>query len=345
MSYRIEIIVPAGLDELARAEAQRISGLRLDPPQESGVISATMHGSLAALLHLRCATSVFLARNFAIPRPRALLGDEHFRAVLALIETVRRLHPAGTFQTLLLSAAGADSSVLRRFKHELSVRLGLTIGEEDGDLVLRLRPGRHHSGWDLLVRLTPRPLATRAWRVCNREGALSGPVAHAMALLSKPRASDRVLNIGCGSGTLLIERLLIKPAAQAIGCDINPEALVCAYRNLAAARLSHAVELYDWDARQLPLPSASVNVVLADLPFGHLVGSHATNLTLYPALLREAARVTWPGGCAVLISHEVRLMERVLADLPAWRSEQSLRVDLGGLYPRIFVLRRVDLAE
>ncbi|WP_298815386.1 methyltransferase domain-containing protein [Chloroflexus sp.] len=344
MSYRVEIIVPAGLEELARAEAQRIVGLRLEPPRESGVIEATMRGPLPALFELRCAISVFLVRSFTIPRPRALLGDEHFRAVLALIETVRHLHPAGTFQTLFLSAAGADSSVLRRFKHELSVRLGLAIGDEDGDLVLRLRPSRERNGWDLLARLTPRPLATRPWRVCNREGALNGPVAHAMALLSKPRPNDRILNIGCGSGTLLIERLLIGPAAQAIGCDTDPEALTCAYRNLAAARLSHAVELYDWDARQLPLPPASFNVVLADLPFGHLVGSHADNLTLYPALLREAARVTRPGGCAVLISHEVRLMERTLTDLPVWRKEQCLRVDLGGLYPRIFALRRIDSA-
>jgi 23S rRNA G2445 N2-methylase RlmL len=80
--------------------------------------------------------------------------------------------------------------------------------------------------------------------------------------------------------------------------------------------------------------------VLADLPFGHLVGSHATNLTLYPALLAEAARVTRPGGRAVLISHEVRLMERSLAELPVWCVEQQLRVNLRGLYPRIFVLRR-----
>ncbi|MFN3372295.1 MAG: methyltransferase domain-containing protein [Chloroflexus sp.] len=341
MSHRIEIVVPTGIEALARAEAQRIAGIRLDPPGESGVIRATMRGPLSALFDLRCATSVFLVRSFAIPRPRALLGDEHFRVVTAMIDTVRRLHPANTFQTLLLSAAGAESSVLRRFKHELSVRLGLAVGEEDGDLVLRLRPNRDRTGWDVLVRLTPRPLATRSWRVCNREGALNGPVAHAMALLSKPRASDRVLNVGCGSGTLLIERLLIGPAAQAVGCDTDPEALACAYRNLAAAGLSHKVSLHDWDAQQMPLPPASIDVVLADLPFGHLVGSHASNVTLYPALLREAARVTRLDGCAVIISHEVRLMERTLAELPEWRLEQHLRVDLGGLYPRIFVLRRV----
>ncbi len=340
MSHQIEIVVPAGLEELACVEVQRITGLRLEPLTERGVIRATMHGALRALFDLRSVISVFVVRRFAIPRPRALLGDEHFRAVVAMLEMVRRLHPAGTFQTLFLSAAGADSSVLQRFKQMIGERLGLTIGTEDGDMLIRLRPSRDRSGWDVLVRLTPRPLATRSWRVCNREGALNGPVAHAMVVLSKPHAGDRVLNVGCGSGTLLIERLLITTAAQAIGCDTDPTALACAWRNLGAAGLSKRVELYDWDACQLPLPSASIDVVLADLPFGHLVGSHTTNLTLYPALLAEAARVTRPGGRAVLISHEVRLMERSLATLPQWRVDQQLRVDLGGLYPRIFVLRR-----
>jgi len=340
MSQRIEIVVPAGLEALARTEMQRITGLRLDPVHKDGVIGATMYGALQALFQLRCVTSIYAVRRFAIPRPRALLGDEHLRAVLATIEMVRRLHPAGTFQTLFLSAAGAESSVLQRFKHELCTRLGLMPGGEDGDLLIRLRPAPDRDGWEVLVRLTPRPLATRLWRVCNREGALSGPVAYAMAVLSKPRDNDRILNVGCGSGSLMIERLFAGSAARVIGCDTDSEALACARRNLAAAGFSNRVELYDWDACHLPLPSGSIDVVLADLPFGHLVGSHATNLTLYPALLAEAARVTRPGGRAVLISHEVRLMERLLAELPGWCIEQQLRVNLRGLYPRIFVLRR-----
>lgn len=340
MSHRIEIIVPAGLEALARAEAQRIAGIRLDPPGESGVISATMRGPLPALFDVRCATSVFLVRSFAIPRPRALLGDEHFRAVTAMIDTVRRLHPTNTFQTLFLSAAGTEQCAAA-----LQTRAQRAAGpcswrrrwRSGAALAPQPRSGR----LGCAGALDATPVGDRPWRVCNREGALNGPVAHAMALLSKPRASDRVLNVACGSGTLLIERLLIGPAAQAIGCDTDPEALACAYRNLAAAGLSHKVALHDWDAQQLPLPPASVDVVLADLPFGHLVGSHASNVTLYPALLREAARVTRLNGCAVIISHEVRLMERTLAELPEWRLEQHLRVDLGGLYPRIFVLRRV----
>src|SRR5690606_38476253 len=161
--------------------------------------------------------------------------------------------------------------------------------------------------------------------------------AHAMALLSAPAEGDTFLNFGCGSGSILIERLLAAPARRAIGCDISPVALGCARANLGAAGLSGRAELHDWDARALPLADASVDALAADLPFGHLVGSHAENLELYPALLGEAARVARPGARCVLLSHEVRLMERLLADSPAWTLEQQIRVDLGGLFPRIFV--------
>ena len=41
-------------------------------------------------------------------------------------------------------------------------------------------------GWEALVRLTPRPLSARPWRVCNLPGALDATAAHAMARLSAP---------------------------------------------------------------------------------------------------------------------------------------------------------------
>jgi len=338
---RLEIVVAEGLEPLARDELRRFGrAMRLDNDERPGVIRARYTGDLRALPGLRLAASVYLARHFAVPRPRALLGDEHLRLALADCETVLRLHPHGTFHTLFLSAAGADSAVLTRLKTELAGRLGLAVGDDDGDLLLRLRRDESQTGWDWLVRLSPRPLATRSWRVCNMEGALNGPVACAMNLLTAPAAGDVYVNIGCGSGTLLIERLLLAPAKRAIGCDTDARALACTRANLDAAGVRARAEVQPWDARSLPLPDAAIDVITGDLPFGHLVGSHAQNLELYPALLAEAARVARPGARCVLLSHEVRLMERLLAGLPAWRVERTIRVDLGGLYPRIFVLRR-----
>jgi 23S rRNA G2445 N2-methylase RlmL len=340
-THRIEVIAPDGLEPIVRDEVRRL-GATARPERASApsVVALDYAGELRTLLGLRTAQSVYMVKTFPVPRPKALLGDEHFRAILEIIERVRRLHPPQAFATLFLSAAGADSAVLTRLKSELATATGLAVGAEDGDLLLRLRRDASGEGWELLVRLSPRPLATRPWRVCNREGALNGAVAHAMALLTAPRADDRFLNIGCGSGSLLIERLITGPARRAIGCDTDPAALECARVNLAAAGLTARCELHPWDATRLPLHDASVDAICADLPFGHLVGSHAENLTLYPALLDEAARVARPGSHCVLLSHEVRLMDHLLDKRPEWGVYSTLRIDLGGLHPRIFVLER-----
>lgn len=340
-THHLEVVVAAGLEELARAELRQLGrSAQIVPSAEAGLLPLRYHGNLRSLLELQLATSVYMVHTFAVPRPRALLGDQQLRTIQQLSAKVMGLHPPGSFRTLYLSAAGGDSTILSRLKGELAANLGLSVGSDDGDLLVRLRREPGGSGWQFLVRISPRPLATRAWRVCNREGALNGPVAHAMALLTRPTPSDRYLNLGCGSGSLLIERLRIGPARSALGCDRDATALRCAQANLAAAGLATRCELHNWDVRALPLPTASIDVVSADLPFGHLVGSHAENLSLYPALLAEAARVACPGARCVVLSHEVRLMERLLAQQSSWQLEQMVRVDLGGLFPRIVQLRR-----
>jgi tRNA (guanine6-N2)-methyltransferase len=177
--------------------------------------------------------------------------------------------------------------------------------------------------------------------VCNMPGSLNATLAHCMMRLTDPTAEDRVLNLACGSGTLLVERLALAPALLAIGCDMNPAALECAQRNLQAAGYDRHVRLERWDAGQLPLEDGSVNVICADLPFGQLVGSHGENEVLYPRLLAEAARVAAPGAHMVLLTHEVRLLERVAehySDL--WGVEEIVRVRSGGMTPRIYLFRR-----
>ena len=207
--------------------------------------------------------------------------------------------------------------------------------------MIRIRPSVYAAdGWEASVRLSPRPLATRSWRVCNMEGALNATVAHAMVLLSRPAPGDVFLNIACGSGTILIERRDWGPARRLLGADIDAGALACAQANIAASGHAQEIELRPWDARSLPLPDRSVDVLCADLPFGHLVGSHDENQTLYPAVLQEAAHVAKPAAGFVVITHEVRLMEGLLQRSSAWHIETDFSVFLGGVPAHIFVLRR-----
>lgn len=354
--FRCEADVVAGLEALAQDELGRRAGQIT--PIRPGILQFTSADDLGDLLRLRTVLSVYLLQRFDVPRPRALLGEQNLRAMFDQIDRVLGLLPPGAYRTFMLGAAGSGSAVMTRLKDAIAEHTGLREVEMEGDLLIRIRPtsnaqfptpvgSRRDRGWDVLVRLSPRPLATRDWRVCNTPGSLQATVAHAMVMLTRPRTTDVYLNLCCGSGTLLIERALAGPAAQLIGCDVDRDVLICASRNIAAyRRLASAraaeIKLHDWDATQLPLPDAGVDALAADLPFGHRTGSHADNTALYPALMREAARVAKPGARFVLITAEVRLMEHVLQQLPTlWTCERSLRVNLGGLQPIIHVLRKM----
>jgi 23S rRNA G2445 N2-methylase RlmL len=162
-----------------------------------------------------------------------------------------------------------------------------------------------------------------------------------MVELTEPRPGDRFANLASGSGTLLVERLLRSPAGEAIGYDIDQAALGAARANLTAAGLQTRALLARADATQLPRPSASLDAMVADLPYGDLVGSHAANARLYPALLREAARVATERAPLVLITQDVRLLEASLsAAAEAWEVERRLRVFHGGHRPLLVLLRR-----
>jgi tRNA (guanine6-N2)-methyltransferase len=332
-------------------------------------------GPWRRLLELRTAVAVHAVVADRLPRPTALLDDGTFRRLVAAVGHIRSLHPARAFATIRLSAAGADSPTFRRLRERLSEATGLRDVPDGGDLLLRFKrapvavgarhaapsglPNRSAGGpgtprpydagapsFELTARISPRPLSARTWRVCNLPGALNATVAAAMAGLAEPSPDDTYLNLACGSGTLLIERAALGPARRLLGCDLDPRALGCAAENVAAAGLPN-VELHAWDAGAVPLPSGSATALVADLPFGQLVGSHAANEQLYPRILGEAARLARAGARFVAISQQVNLFERSLAALrDAWTLERVVRLDLpanaGVLKPRVYVLRRFD---
>ncbi len=338
---------PPGLEDFTRAEINQLSKepVRwLDSPRgEPGSLEFLYRGNLFRLNRLKTAHALYRVERFAIPRPKALLGQQHFQRLRDSIAEVLDLWEPGAFRTLYISAAGSGSSVMERLKVELSAATGLAVGSQEGDLLLRIRrPPDGTPGWEVLVRTSPRPLSTREWRVCNFEGALNAAVAAVMCRLNQPDPEDIFINLACGSGSLLVERLFSGAFRQLIGIDLDPEALTCARQNLAASGVNRAKEalLVQANATSAPLPDACAGTLVADLPFGHLVGSHAENVDLYPRLLAEAARLARRGARFVLITHEVRLVESLLVESTDWATLQVLKVWLGGLNPRIFVLER-----
>lgn len=99
---------------------------------------------------------------------------------------------------------------------------------------------------------------------------------------------DRVLEIGCGTGSLLMALKRAQPGADAVGLDPDAAALAIARRK--AARAGLGVQLDQGFADELPYPDASFDRVLSSFMFHHL--SRGVKETT----LREVLRVLRPGG-------------------------------------------------
>lgn len=164
------------------------------------------------------------------------------------------------------------------------------------------RHGRFVSG----LRLSDKRLRQHgAGRASERHGALRPVVAAAMVRLAAPAlahpgragqdaAPGRLLDPCCGSGTIAAEAGAAGWRAWA--SDIDGEAVRAARANAPEAVVGQA------DARDLPCQAGEFDAVVTNLPFGRQFQVGSGRDAWLGAVLREAARVTRPGGRVVLLA-------------------------------------------
>ena len=328
-----------GTRDIVRGELARRFGeqCRLVPHDRQDEVHFAFDGDPRELLRLAAAQSLLVRRDFAVQRPRTLLSPEHMTALVELVRRARGLgrEPRG----FRFDAAGAGSPTMKRIAAALEERLGMPWDPEGGDCLITFRPGRR--GWEVLCRAGNRPLAFRDWRRVDLPGSLNAAIAACMVELTRPRRQQRYLNLMCGGGTLLVERLLRRGAATAVGLDDSPEALAASRVNLAAAGLAERVRLVRGDARVTGFPGGAFDAVTADLPWGGLQGSRESNRSLYPAVLAEAARLCRGGGITVLLTQDSAAMRATLAEnRPAWEVLDERRIVQRGYRPLCLTLQR-----
>jgi predicted RNA methylase len=340
------MFLPGLQDSVHREIARVLPGARrvAEVPGRDDSVALVLDGPLTPLLRMRTVVAPFLVLTFPVPRPRSLLSGEYFPRIVDAVREAARLDPKRAPTSLRIEAAGRDSTVLRTFAGQLAQATGLREDPQDGECVIRLRRSADGEGWDVLVRLTARPLSARPWRARGHPAAANATVAAAMVELTGPRPTDRVANLMCGSGTLLIERLLAAPARTAVGVDSDPEALDAAAANLDAAGLTGRARLLAQDIHDDGwLAEGPFDVLLADPPWGDKTGHHAGNEALHLALLRRAHAAAAPGARLAVLTHEIRIMERCLArTADLWQVRSQTRVFHKGHHPRIYLLSRAD---
>ena len=108
---------------------------------------------------------------------------------------------------------------------------------------------------------------------------------------------ERLLDIGCGRGAVLLMAAQRLPRGKAVGVDVwsttdqSGNAEQVTRNNAALEGVADRIELHTADMRQLPFADGSFDVVLSSLAIHNVPGAGER-----AKALREAARILKPGG-------------------------------------------------
>jgi release factor glutamine methyltransferase len=131
-----------------------------------------------------------------------------------------------------------------------------------------------------------------------------------------------VLDLGVGSGAILLSILAERPAARGLGIDISEEALAVARDNAASLGLGSRIALLrgDWTAG---LADAAFDLVVANPPY---IASHVIDM-LEPEVRDHEPRLALEGGADGLDAYRVLAPEILRVLRPGGRFAVEIGYD------------------
>jgi hypothetical protein len=197
------------------------------------------------------------------------------------------------------------------------------------------------SGYEALLalRLSDEQMRHRDYKLEHLPASLRPSAAAALVWLTRPAPDDVFLDPMCGAGTILIERAHAGRYALLLGGDVREQALDVARSNIGTRY--KPIELRLWDARALPLDSASITAAAVNLPFGKQIGSAEQNRTLYPQVLRELARVLRPAARLAALTGDRRTFDEALRRARGLARRAAYPVLVLGQPASVYLIERV----
>jgi arsenite methyltransferase len=209
---------------------------------------------------------------------------------------------------------------------ELAAGIGLTVA--------RLKPGPGLVGAGTIWLLTPVAMlaSSKVGKLRQRDAILDQIALH---------GDELVLDVGTGHGLVAIGAAKRLPTGRAVGVDIwrqrdqADNTRNSALRNVESEGVANRCTIQDGDARALPFPDNSFDVVLAFFALHNVPGTEGKGRAC-----REIARVLKPGG-------RVFDYDMVFTTAPFVRgfAEAGLDVQVSGLIWRTYPPGRLITAR
>lgn len=332
-------VTTRGLEKTCAAEMAQIRGIQItDTPYRR--VHATFNGHPRDLLALRTVDDLFIhlaawegisTHRSALARIEQLALDLDPWQAINIRAQVNPLPDALSF-SVSANFVGRRNYTVDEIKTAIAQGITAIAGwqyqEDDRQSDLNLRVFIEHETAILGMRVAQTPLAKRPYKQAHVPGSLKPAVAAALLFLAAATPPACVLDPCCGAGTIMIEAAL--QGMIATGGDQSAEAIAAATENATAAGL--ALDVQKWDARALPLPNASIDCVVTNLPWGRQVEVDTALTEFYAAACIEMERVINANGRLVILTNLPHLVT-----LPTRPLEQQIEISLFGQQPTILV--------
>lgn len=153
-----------------------------------------------------------------------------------------------------IEAAGSDLT-----KSDFTVRLSLRGDEAE-----------------VALRLSPRPLHRRPWKLDTGPGTLHPPLAAALALIAAADVVTTAFDPFCGDGTIAVETAHAFPGAKILAADLDADRLRNARANALRSGAGARIGFVRADAGRSAWTSGVFDLLVTNPPWNRAVGAAGT---------------------------------------------------------------------
>ncbi len=330
MNPFLKLTFISGLAEVVLDETKKYSLLS----QTDNTVSLELPQDFKNILSLKSINSAYIAVSDGKYNP--LYIHKHKSILGNLIEKVL-LGNEKDFKTFKVRCAGSQTTEIIEIEKYIQETYRLNKAD-DADLEIYIN--KISDIWEISVRLSPRPLSVRDYKISNIKGGLNPNIAYAVNSFCDLKNINSYLNIFSGSATLLIEAGLVNPNIKPIGLDIDKKINSLAIQNIKKAGLIKNIQIKTVDIFDNP-DIGQFDVITSNLPFGMQVSKGEDLNKLYKQFINYSEKTLNPKGKLVVYTSEYEILETILKN-SKFTIIKTLDLTIptnvnSYLYPRIFV--------